>query len=494
MKIYLFAFMLFIMACSENEPNTPINPPLPPPPPPSSNGNVGPRANTADDPTTNVLYVSPTGNAATADGSIDKPYKSINTALAAAAPGYTIILRGGTYCEVGTNGRGCAVTVRKSNITIKSKKGEWAIIDLTTNYNPPDQQSAVRFYGKDELTGNVVKDCKLQCVEVKGGYYAVCIDTQWDWPVSGWGGPGASNIIIEDCVLHHSFDDVIKIKPNCDNITIRFNEIHHSGQEHISHPNFPTGQRNSEGIDNVNGDNMHVHNNYIHDICSTGIYAKGGATNALIENNRIERTNASGIMLGFDTNLEFFDTGVNPMYYECIRGIARNNLIIDAGWAGIGLFSSQNAEVYNNTVVNAVKGGLFHSAIYYGVPDQNGQGSGTGHSPNINPNIHHNIVIESATSTLPMIEIRYKSNSDFTASGLDGKPTMNNNCYYIVGKSAIFRDNRPSSPLPNGNLAAWKTHIGGDNGSIEDNPSLNADYMPTNTQCTGMGITVPLKY
>jgi len=44
-------------------------------------------------------------------------------------------------------------------------------------------------------------------------------------------------------------------------------------------------------------------------------------------------------------------------------------------------------------------------------------------------------------------------------------------------------------------LAAWKTHISGDDdGSIEVNPSLNADYMPTNTQCAGMGIPpVPLE-
>ncbi|MCL1951474.1 MAG: hypothetical protein FWF60_01460, partial [Oscillospiraceae bacterium] len=37
-------------------------------------GNVGPRANTHDDPVGGI-YVSPTGNDATATGSIDKPYR-----------------------------------------------------------------------------------------------------------------------------------------------------------------------------------------------------------------------------------------------------------------------------------------------------------------------------------------------------------------------------------------------------------------------------------
>jgi hypothetical protein len=81
--------------------------------PPISDGNVGPRGSIHDNPADGI-YVSPTGNDATADGSIDKPYKSINAALAAAQSGDTIILRGGTYRE------GINVRVRSSNITIKS--------------------------------------------------------------------------------------------------------------------------------------------------------------------------------------------------------------------------------------------------------------------------------------------------------------------------------------------------------------------------------------
>jgi hypothetical protein len=87
--------------------------------------NVEPRGNSGDDPD-NGIYVSPSGNDATATGSIGAPYKSINTALAAAKPGDTLVLRGGTYRE-GVNTR-----VRIPNITIKSRKDEWAVIDLTT--------------------------------------------------------------------------------------------------------------------------------------------------------------------------------------------------------------------------------------------------------------------------------------------------------------------------------------------------------------------------
>ena len=444
---------------------------------------VGPRANTADDPA-NGIYVSPDGNDSSAIGSIDKPFKSINAAMASApSSGATIILRSGTYRENGE------VRIRRSNITIKSKKGEWAHIDLPFPANPADQNdgnSAISF-------DPGVTNCKLQGIEVTGGFYAVCINTKW-----GWHGDddyvAANNIIIEDCKLHNSRYDVVKVKPNCDNITIRYNEIYNSGRA-ITGSQSTNGEGNAEGIDNVNGDKMLVQNNYIHDIVGTGVYAKGGATDALIENNILKNINGAGIMVGFDTNLEYMEDGSEGPgfdYYENIRGIVRNNIVINAGWEGIGLYASKDAEVYNNTVVNAVCGSLqYHSGLYFGVAPQDGQ-TGFGHPANVNSKIHHNIISMWSNSNRPMIEIRYSLDNG-GMSGFSGKPDMNNNCYYIAGKSAKFNDQRPSSPLENAGLAAWKTHISGDNGSIEVNPSFDADYMPTNSQCTGMGTQYPLR-
>ena len=130
-------------------------------PPAEPTGDVGPRANTAEDPA-NGVYVSESGNDSTANGSIGAPYKSINTALAAAGPGDTIVLRGGTYRE------GINVRVRIPDITIKSAKGEWAVIDLTTFDTGAEEDSGV-YFDVDSSGG------KLQCVEVMGGFYAVCM-------------------------------------------------------------------------------------------------------------------------------------------------------------------------------------------------------------------------------------------------------------------------------------------------------------------------------
>ena len=455
--------------------------------PPSGDGNVGPRANTYDDPA-NGYYVSPTGNDATATGAIDKPYKSINAALADAPSGSTIVLRGGTYKE------GRDVRIRRSNITIKSAKGEWAVIDLTTYNSGHDEDSGVEFYAEDIDNGGIITGGKLQSLEIKGGFYAVCFETKWEWGQAD--RSGASGIIIEDCVLHDSKDDVVKVKPGCKNITIRYNEIYNSGQEWIGHPDFQSGECNSEGIDIVNGSNITVQNNYIHDICSNGLYAKGGSTDAIIENNIVERAYGAGIMLGFDTSPQYFDITVNPKYYENIRGIVRNNLIINVGWEGIGLYASKDVQVYNNTIVDAVTYGKgnYHSPIYFGIATQD-WGNPTGCPPNVNSNIHHNIVSQPSTYNNRIIDIRYAGDVYPTVPllGLEGKPTMNNNCYYVAGKSATFTDNRPGSILTNAGLAVWKTHIEGDSNSIEVNPALDADYLPTNTQCAGMGISVALK-
>jgi hypothetical protein len=282
---------------------------------------------------------------------------------------------------------------------------------------------------------------------------------------------------------------VIKIKPNCDNVTIRYNEIYNSGQ---AFGGDTSGERNAEGIDNVNGDNMTVQNNYIHDICSNAIYAKGGAINALIENNRIERANGSGILVGFDTSPQYFDTSVNPQYYENIGGVVRNNLIIHTGWEGIGFYSSKDGEVYNNTLVDVNYAQNYHSAVYFGTPTQD-EDPRAGRPSTVNPKFHHNIISQPATFTKrPMIEIRFLNELGGVLA-LSGNPVMNNNCYYIAGKSATFNDMRPDRRLTNEGFAAWKTHINGESGSLEEDPALNENYMPTNSKLSGWGYIFPDK-
>jgi parallel beta-helix repeat protein len=340
---------------------------------PAAPGNVGPRLYVGGADPANGIYVSPTGNDAAATGSISAPYKSINAALAKAQPGGTVILREGVYHE------GTEVRLRKSNITIKSREGEWAVIELPIRNPDCGENSAVAC--DPEVSG-----FKLQSVEVIGGFYAISLNSKWGWHGNDdW--MAASNITIEDCMLHDSKYEVVKVKPNCNDVTIRYCEIYNAGRAELGTANWLNGEGHGEAIDNVQGDRMTVQNNYMHDL-NIGIYAKGGAADCLFENNIVENALGAGIQVGFDTNLEWFDSVANPQYYESIRCIVRNNLIIDAGWEGIGLYASKDAQVYNNTVVDAVNGRMqYHSALYFGVVPQDGQ-VGYGHPANVNADIH----------------------------------------------------------------------------------------------------------
>ncbi|MFZ6015617.1 MAG: Ig-like domain-containing protein [Patescibacteria group bacterium] len=412
-----------------------------------------------------AIYVSPNGNDASA-GTISSPLKTVYAAIQTADAGTAIVLRGGTYNETQE------LRIRVPNITITSYPGEWAVINRNTGAS---EDMGVYFY-----VGS--NGGKLQCVEVSGGFYTVSTETQWDW--GGTDRSGASNILLENVKLHDSYRDVVKIKPQSDDITIRHAEIYNSSNGEMD------GECNAEGIDNVNGDRMHVSYSYIHDTCSTGVYFKGGATDGIIENNLIENTGAAGIIIGFDTSPEFFDLADNPNYYENIRGIARHNLIRNTGWAGIALYASKDAQVYNNTIINAAS--IHHSPIYYGITFQDWEPQ-AGRPANINPSIHHNIVSQPAERDAHMVGIR-QSGELGGLSGLQGATGLDNNCYYQAGSAGTYQDGRTKLNLGDGwltdwtgNFAEWQAHTNAEAGSHEVNPGLDSSYKPTNPLCSGMG-------
>ena len=397
----------------------------------------------------NSLYVSTAGSDTTGDGTIGNPFRTIEHALTIAVAGDEIVLRGAPavaniYAE--------AIRIEQPNLTIRSQTGEWAVIQCPTNDENIGQ--CVRF--------DVDSDgSRLQRVEVIGGYYyGIKLETKWDW-----GGPdrsGALNILLEEVKVHDTGRDAIKITPGCDDVTIRRAEIFNTGIRDNS---------NAEGIDNVNGDRMIVRDSYVHDIATNGIYFKGGSIDSIVERNRIERTGGAGILVGFDTSPEFFDLTVNPDYYESIRGVVRNNIIRDTQGAGIGLYAAQDARIWNNTLMDTAQ--AYHSPIYFGVTYQDWD-SQAGRPPSVNPIIRNNLVYHSGGLPPECVFIRY-SNDLGGLSALSGMPDMDYNLYFHAGGSCLFTDQRPSSPLDNGTLSQWQTHIGGESHSLIGNPQLTSD-------------------
>lgn len=389
--------------------------------------------------------VAPNGSDGTG-GTAQAPFATLAHALSVAGPGDTITLRGGTYAG--------GVTVRQPDITIRSYPGETAVI--ASPIDDSEMDIVIRFY--INAAGG-----RLQGLDIQGGYY-YGVKTESNW---GWGDPtseSASRIIIEDCRIHDTGRDCVKITPGCDDIIIRRCEIFNSGRRDDS---------NAEGIDNVNGDRMLVQECYIHDIATTGVYAKGGSIGSVIERCLIMRIGELGVAVGFDTSPEWFDTGVNPGYFENIDGVVRNCIIVDTAYAGIGIYAAQNAQVYNNTLVNVAQGG--HAALYFGVAFHDWE-PGVPCPASVGVSLRNNIVaqLNPEAAAAPMVGIRH-TDEHLGMDGLSGMPVMSNNRYHAQGASARFEDRRPGSPF-DGDLGGWQGHIGGDSDSSLGDPGLDANY------------------
>jgi Right handed beta helix region/Domain of unknown function (DUF4214) len=411
------------------------------------------------------IHVSPTGiDAPTGRGAFTAPYRSLTYVLEPAndliRAGDRIFLRGPPGNNVY---RQDEVRIRVP-LTIQSFDGEWAVIEC-----PITVPDGVCVQIDPSASGTT-----LRRLEVKGGtIYSVFLQTDFDQRGNAT-GRGASNITLEDCRLHGSGRDVVKITPKSDRVTIRRCEIFNSGQSYP--PGTSVDNMNAEGIDNVNGSNMTVQDNYIHDIATSGVYWKGGAADALVERNRIERTGLGGILVGFDTSPEFFDLTLNPGYYEAVRGVVRNNIVRDTGYAGIGLFASRDASVVNNTIVNTAR--LGHAGIYFGVTLQDFDAAAA-RPANTNATILNNIVVQSGGECA---SIRF-ANDLGGLSGLSGASGMDGNHFHNATGACRFRDRRTlGNPIYNGGtFAQWRQVVGGDAASTEGGNPLDSNGRLTNT-------------
>src|SRR5688500_18846780 len=135
-----------------------------------------------------AYFLSPQGTDG-APGTLESPWRTLDYAVGQVAAGDEIVLRSGTYAG--------GASLKTPNVTIRSHEGERGTIAA-----PMDNVAiswALRF--DTDSRGS-----SLRGVEVVGGYYyGIKLEGTWDWA-----NRYASNITIEDCVLHGSGRDVIK--------------------------------------------------------------------------------------------------------------------------------------------------------------------------------------------------------------------------------------------------------------------------------------------
>jgi hypothetical protein len=254
-------------------------------------------------------------------GTLARPVATPKRALAMAAAGDTIYLRAGRY-RVNQ-----LLWVEKPNITISSYPGEKAAI-VGPTVEAPDSPSSIIVIVANYVT---VSDLEIQ----GGSYYGLKIAADQT--------PFITGVVIRNCYIHHSGRDCVKTF-NADNLLIEDCEISHSGVRDPS---------NAEGIDSIGSIGVTIRRCYIHETATNGLYLKGGARNGIIESCRIENTNeSSGILLGQDTDEQYMRDGTQ---YEAINCLARNNIIVNTGAAGLGTYSGYNIRFENNTLYNVAK-------------------------------------------------------------------------------------------------------------------------------------------
>ncbi|GAB3221911.1 right-handed parallel beta-helix repeat-containing protein [Spirosoma arcticum] len=424
------------------------NDPAPDDPTPGDNTSVPSGfACTEPNPTPRTWYVALNGSDNN-DGTLDKPLKTVQKAVDSAKPGDAVELRAGTH-------ESREIRILTCNLTLRSYPGEWAVIKAVTNV---EDIASVLWYREPTIVGGLIENLEI----VGGYYYGIKLENNWEnsEPVRR----SVSDLIIRNCRIHDTGRDCIKIVPGCQNIKVLNCEIHHSGVG----PANVTAQ-NAEGIDNVNGSGMVVRNCYIHDIATTGLYAKGGAKNCLIENNLIVNCGDMGVTAGnTDTDEEWFDKD-NRDYTESVDIIIRNNIIVGAKWGGVGLFAAVRPQVVNNTFVNVAND--TYGALYVSRGETYVSPNGALRTPPCRDVVVlNNIFVQAQAGDRPMIRIRY--NDDDKAESLTGTSQIDYNCYYRSGKAAIY-ENRQASNLT---FAQWKAATGFDAHSTEGDPKLNGHY------------------
>ncbi|CCH54226.1 hypothetical protein BN8_03374 [Fibrisoma limi BUZ 3] len=348
---------------------------------------------TEPNPVPRTWYVDTNGSDSN-DGTLERPLKMVQKAVDLAKPGDAIELRAGTH-------ESREIKIRTCNLTLRSYPGEWAVIKAVTNV---EDVTSVLWYREPTIVGGLIEN-----LEIVGGYlYGIKLENNWEdgEPVRR----SVSDLTIRNCRIHDTGRDCIKIVPGCANIKVLNCEIYRSGVG----PANVTAQ-NAEGIDNVNGSNMVVRNCYVHDIATTGLYAKGGAKNCLIENNLIVNCGDMGVTAGnTDTDEEWFDKD-NKDYTESFDIIIRNNIIVGAAWGGVGLFAAVRPQVVNNTFMNVASD--TYGALYISRGETYVGSNGALRTPPCRDvKVLNNIFVQAQAGDRPMVRIRY--NEDDKAESL----------------------------------------------------------------------------
>jgi Ca2+-binding RTX toxin-like protein len=261
---------------------------------------------------TRFIYVSATGNNA-GNGSIDQPYRTIQAAVDRATPGTAIMVREGVYIEnvkLPSNGGGTV----SAPIWLVSADGVGAakVVAATAT------KSTIYGFGTDNYV--------VANFAVEGGKNGI------QFSLSGTNFANTvQNIVVKGNIVTNSLEDGVKISQGI-NVHVIDNKI--------------SGSRD-QGIDFVAVNNSVIARNEVFDIKSySAVYAKGGSTDVLIEDNYIHHVAVDGIGAGGWTEPQYMWPGARD--YEARNITIRGNVVEDVGKRAVNVLGAQNTVITDN--------------------------------------------------------------------------------------------------------------------------------------------------
>jgi parallel beta-helix repeat protein len=257
-------------------------------------------------------------------GAIDIwPGQSIQSAVNGYAGATTFCLRAGVHSLISS------ITPKTGNTFV----GEYgAILDGSSWSSTDSTQAAFRAHNQD-IDYVTIRNLVIRKMPQKGihAFYWLTPD---HWTIeyneiaeNKTGILFPDHSVIRNNYIHHNFDDPSASDPGrrggayvgyyASNTTIENNEIAYNGKESkVMESQYVT-----------------FRNNFVHHNQADGIWYDGGNPNALVEGNRVE------------------DNARNGIFYEASNGsIIRNNTIRRSGDTGVFISTSQNADIYGNTL------------------------------------------------------------------------------------------------------------------------------------------------
>ncbi len=374
-----------------------------------------------------TYYVAPDGDDSN-PGTIDQPWKTIDTAVDELGAGDTLYFRAGTYTtahwfDVESYAAGTA----DEPIILTAYPGEEVILDYSSlaSGDPIWLKGQHVVFSGFEVTGSP--------------HYGITVTGKY--------------VTIANCVLHDNANDAVKILSSAGHVTVTgctfFNSTHNC-------------------IDCF-GSYTDIHHNYFIENANAMVM-KGGSHGNIVHHNIFSQASPLGGHVDWPSCLISVGGWSTLSYkkgeWECEDTLVYNNLIINNAAGGIYFWEARNCAAYNNTIYNAE--GQYGISVFGNGDD----GSGQRH-PSVNVTIKNNIIItvgDRARGTL------------YVAGGSEVGFICDNNLYWredevqkFVYGATIKTDGRVTV-----DLADFRAHFGTDANSLWADPqfidAVNNDF------------------